>query len=81
MTLLSVLCLPATSCFTNMLWGGLDAVDFEAERGVGRTSIQIDNLSDLAGKLLLTPFTLLLDCLTLPVQEALIPGAEDEEVR
>ncbi len=60
------------SCFTSALWSDSTAeIHYDLDTGEAHAE------SDLAAKLCLTPFTLLLDLVTCPLQVALL--AEDDE--
>ena len=81
------LCLATTSCFTSMLWSrnlvdgpyhmseanaaSLDAT-FREGRGEGGNGIPI------LGKILLTPVTLILDLVTIPIQAFFFDDGHDE---
>ena len=70
----------ASSCFTTALWGG--SIETE-EDGVETVAFNehdgVDGWGDFAGRVLLTPFAVLLDICTSPVQAWLYGWDEEDD--
>jgi len=82
---LPLLALP--SCFTTTLWGGgieeeeefnYETLQYETSYDAELGFSNVKSWKDLALCIVLTPFTLALDCLTYPIQ-AFLYGWEDED--
>lgn len=73
-----VLPLMASSCFTTLVWeADLERSHYD-EHGFEIDEDSSNSWDELCFKLLLTPFTLVLDCVTMPLQEAL--GLDDLDI-
>jgi len=72
-----------TSCFTMMVWGFLPASDVDPVTGADETGFEYMTETRWSwglffGRLGLTPFTLVLDCLTCPVQAIWFGWPDDD---
>ena len=81
----AALCLPLvlTSCFTMMVWGFFPEREYDAASGDDHTSFAYDEETEWSwgmffARLGLTPFAVVLDVLTCPVQ-AFVFGWDDED--
>jgi hypothetical protein len=81
----AALCLPLvlTGCFTMMLWGFSPEDEVDPATGNEETTLAYDEETEWSwglffGRLGLTPFTVVLDILTCPVQ-AFLFGWDDDE--
>jgi hypothetical protein len=76
--------LACSSCFTMLLWGFEPSDDVDPVTGEEVGCFEYDpdtkwSWGDLGGRVLLTPVTLLLDCVTAPVQcWMFFDGGEDD---
>ena len=82
----AVLCLPLVlaSCFTMMVWGFEPEFGTDAASGESEATFAYDEETEWSwglffGRLGLTPFAVVLDVLTCPVQAVLFGWTDDED--